>query len=59
MQEHDSWQERYLSLVPEKLTAEDVRLLLDLWVENPYRLQRALQAFVAHSAQQPGDEADA
>jgi len=59
MAEHDSWQERYLALVPEKLTAADVRVLLDLWIENPYRLQRALQAFVAHAAQQPEDEADA
>ena len=59
MGERDSWQERYLSLVPEKLTAAEVRLLLDLWIEDPYRLQRALQAFVAHSAHQPEDEADA
>jgi len=59
MAEHDSWQERYLALVPEKLTAADVRLLLDLWIENPYRLQRALQAFVARSNPPEEDEADA
>ena len=49
MGKYDTWEERYLSLVPEKLSREDVRLLLDLWVEDPYRLQRTLRAFLSSS----------
>jgi hypothetical protein len=59
MQEHDSWQERYLSLVPEKLTAADVQLLLDLWHENAERLHWALEAFVVQSTVGEEDGADA
>ena len=49
MSEQDSWQERYLALVPERFTAEDVRQLLMLWREDAYRLERALEAYVLNS----------
>jgi hypothetical protein len=51
----DSWEERYLSVVPEKLTAEDGRVLIQLMCEDPERLAKALQVFAAEAAV-PGDE---
>ena len=59
MAEHDSWQERYLSLVPEKLAVADVQLLLDLWHENAERLHWALEAFVVQSTEGEEYEGDA
>ena len=43
------WTERYLSVVPEKLSAEDVRVLLALIEEDGERFISALEAFVANS----------
>ena len=43
--QQDSWLERYLSVVPEKLTAADVRVLLALAEEDTHRLVQALTAF--------------
>jgi hypothetical protein len=48
----DSWIERYLSVVPEKLTADDARVLIELMCEDPERLAQALQAF----AEEAGEE---
>jgi hypothetical protein len=48
----DSWEERYLSVVPEKLTAADARVLIDLMCEDPERLAQALQAFAEEAADQ-------
>ena len=45
MSQGDSWAERYLSVVPEKLTAADARVLIELMCEDPERLAQALQAF--------------
>ena len=50
MAEHDIWEERYLSLIPEKLTAYDVRVLLTLIRQDPERFMAALDEFVANSA---------
>jgi hypothetical protein len=36
------WQERYLALVPEKLTAADAKVLLDLIEEDTGRFVQAL-----------------
>jgi hypothetical protein len=41
----DSWQERYLSVVPEKLTARDASIILDLIQEDTDRFVEALDAF--------------
>jgi hypothetical protein len=46
----DSWIERYLDLVPEKLTASDARNLLDLWDENLQALRQALETLAASKA---------
>ena len=53
---HDSWQERYLGLVPEKLTAADARVLLELMSEDQQRLARALQAFAEASAEEDAEQ---
>jgi hypothetical protein len=45
----DAWEERYLSVVPEKLTAEDARTLIELMREDPERFVAALQDFVHNS----------
>ena len=52
MSQGDSWTERYLSVVPEKLAAEDARVLIELMCEDPGRLAQALQAF----AEEAGEE---
>ena len=49
MPEHDSWEERYLAVVPEKLTAGDAKVLLDLIAESPERFIGALQEFIENS----------
>ena len=54
MPEPDSWEQRYLAVVPEKLTAEDARLLLDLIAESPERFIDALQEFIENSADDLG-----
>ena len=40
----DTWSERYLTLVPEKLSAADARVLLQLLREDHERLAEALVA---------------
>ena len=45
MTKRDFWMERYLSVVPEKLTAQDVRVLLELAEEDTARLVEALTVF--------------
>jgi hypothetical protein len=45
MSKRDFWIERYLAVVPEKLTAQDVRILLELAEEDTARLVEALTAF--------------
>ena len=52
MSQGDSWIERYLSVVPEKLTAADARVLIELMCEDPERLAQALQVF----AEDAGEE---
>jgi hypothetical protein len=52
----DSWTERYLAVVPEKLTAEDARVLIQLMCEDPQRLAQALQALADEAADEE-DEA--
>jgi hypothetical protein len=49
MPEQDSWEQRYLAVVPEKLTAEDARVLLDLIAEDTQRFVEALDEFAALS----------
>ena len=44
MPEHDSWEDRYLAVVPEKLTARDASILLDLIQEDTDRFVEALSA---------------
>ena len=43
------WEERYLSVVPEKLSAADAEVLLDLVEEDPRRFVEALAEFAALS----------
>ena len=52
MSQGDSWTERYLSVVPEKLTAADARVLIELMCEDPERLAQALHEF----AEDAGEE---
>jgi len=53
----DTWQERYLSLAPEKLTAADARVLLVLIREDPERFMGALEEFMHNSEDlKPEDE---
>jgi hypothetical protein len=49
MSQGDSWTERYLSVIPEKLTAADAKVLLDLIEEDPKRFLEALAEFAALS----------
>jgi hypothetical protein len=42
---NDSWEQRYLAIVPEKLTARDASVLLDLIEEDAERFVEALAAF--------------
>ena len=49
MSQSDSWNERYLSIVPEKLTAADARVLIELIEEDPGRFVEALAEFAALS----------
>ena len=44
MSENDSWEQRYLAIVPEKLTARDASVLLDLIEEDTDRFVEALSA---------------
>jgi hypothetical protein len=46
MQSYDTWEERYLSIIPEKLTAPDARVLLVLIREDPERFMAALEEFI-------------
>ena len=46
MSQGDSWTERYLSVVPEKLMADDAQVILDLLREDPARFATALEEFV-------------
>ena len=41
----DTWEERYLSVVPERLTARDASTILDLIAEDTDRFVEALSAF--------------
>jgi hypothetical protein len=52
----DSWEQRYLSVVPEKLTAAEAQVLLDLIRENPEGFLGALQAFIKNSRDDLGEE---
>jgi hypothetical protein len=52
----DSWTERYLAVVPEKLTAADAKVLIELMCEDPQRLAQALQALADEAADEK-DEA--
>jgi hypothetical protein len=54
--QRDSWTERYLALIPEKLTAADAKVLIELMCEDPQRLAQALQA-LADEATDEEDEA--
>ena len=54
MPEHDSWEERYLSLVPERLTGAEAQVLLDLIAEAPERFIGALNEFIENSADDLG-----
>ena len=45
----DSWEQRYLAVVPEKLTAADAKVLIDLIEEDPQRFVEALSEFAALS----------
>jgi hypothetical protein len=49
MAKPDSWEERYLAVVPEKLTTADAKVLLDLIEEDPQRFVEALDEFAAMS----------
>ena len=48
-EEPGSWEERYLALVPEKLTAADARALIELIEEDARRFGEALEEFAALS----------
>ena len=54
MPEHDSWEDRYLAVIPERLTGEDAKVLLDLIREQPERFMGALEEFIANSADDLG-----
>ena len=56
MSRADSWTERYLSVVPERLTAEDAQILLDLIRESPEGFLAALQEFIVNSREDDGEE---
>jgi hypothetical protein len=45
----DAWEERYLAVVPEKLTAAEARVMLELIEEDPKRFVEALDEFAALS----------
>ena len=45
MPANDSWEQRYLAVVPEKLTARDATVLLGLIEEDTPRFVEALSAF--------------
>ena len=45
MTENDSWAQRYLAIVPEKLTARDASILLDLIEEDTDRFVETLSVF--------------
>ena len=45
MTRNDSWQQRYLAVVPEKLSARDASVILDLIQEDTDRFVEALSAF--------------
>jgi hypothetical protein len=51
MTRSDSWEERYLAVVPEKLTAQDAAVLIELMCEDPQRLARALEELAASSVE--------
>jgi hypothetical protein len=46
-----TWEERYLSLIPERLSAEDAQVLLDLLREDQERFVAALQEFIENSSE--------
>ena len=50
MSQGDSWTERYLALIPEKLTAADAKILIELMCEDPERLAQALKALADEAA---------
>ena len=54
MPEPDSWEGRYLSIVPEKLTGAEAQVLLDLITEAPERFIGALREFIENSADDLG-----
>ena len=45
----DTWEERYLSVVPEKLSAAEAKVLLALIEEDPRRFVEALGELAAIS----------
>ena len=47
--ERGTWEERYLALVPEKLSAADARALIELIEEDAQRFVEALEEFAALS----------
>jgi hypothetical protein len=49
MAQPDAWEERYQALVPEKLTAGDAKVLLELIEEDTGRFVQALVEFAALS----------
>ena len=53
----DFWEERYLALVPEKLTAADAKELLELIRQNPEGFVTALETYI--HASEDGEEATA
>jgi hypothetical protein len=52
----DTWEERYLALIPEKLSWQDAQVLFDLIAEAPERFIGAIQDFIENSKDEPGGE---
>jgi hypothetical protein len=57
MSQGDTWSERYLSVVPEKLTAADAKVLIELMCEDPQRLAQALQALADEADEEVAEDA--
>ena len=45
----DDWEDRYLAVIPERLSAADARVVLDLIQEDPERFIAALREFIHNS----------
>ena len=58
-QPRDTWEGRYLAIIPEKLSAADARVLLILIREDPERFMAALDEFIDNSEDDLEEEAPA